>query len=248
MSIPIVALHDYLYSPTDSLSISTMSPISPISYYDIYDHNSPILYSDTSSYDGYGTYGTIDQIISPNANYTKSKINFRQPHPMANQIKPITITSHNFGNPYVASLNTTYTQPTIGIYEDINYDPKIQSRIINYFHKLTLDKWLMGDLSYILSYFSINDKGEVNLIKSANPTKNDRGKQGYDKNNIRDAERIIDFIEKYFLTKSVVRRVLDVYVSKTGDKWVYLHRHKGDIKRLMENKLIKLIETALSQK
>jgi len=146
--------------------------------------------------------------------------------------------------PYVTSLNLTYSKPLLGVYENLNASPSVQKKIIRYFQSKTLDKWLLGDLIDTLNYFKINN-GKVDVIDSL-----DDYKPGIvHKESIEQLEKKIDFIENYFLTFSVMDRLLRMYVRESGIQWVKLPRqNEFFVKQLVEDKLKKLIMIAIAEK
>lgn len=146
--------------------------------------------------------------------------------------------------PYVATLNLGYTRPLLGIHTDINGDPRVQRKIVKFFQMKTLDKWLFEELMDILNYFKIDNKGYVDVLGGFNEYKPSVVQQEI----MQQLEKKVDFIEKYFLTSSVVHRILDRYTKENGVEWVHLPRHQHAIKQLIGDKLMSLIKTAISSK
>jgi hypothetical protein len=147
-----------------------------------------------------------------------------------------------YGPSYVTSVNLNYSKPLVSIYQDLNTDPRIHKRMIKYFQMKTLDKWLMNDLVDILNYFKINSNGAVDIINNINEYKPNNS------DSAANAEKKIDFIHKYFLTASVIDRLLDRYVKDYNIQWVHLPRNEYQIKKLIASKLMKLIKAAISSK
>lgn len=155
-------------------------------------------------------------------------------------------------NPIASTINYTYNKPSFGLFQDIttfnipfqglNSDPLSINKITEYFYNLTLNKWLHEDLSDILNYFTIDSTGNPDLIKSFADYKSDNSKN-YTK---KDKERIIEFIETYFLTKSVTKRTLERYVKESGTSWVALPHTKFYVRQLIGEKIMKLIRSAIN--
>lgn len=145
--------------------------------------------------------------------------------------------------PYLQSINISYTKPTIGFYENLNADPKIHTRLTKYFYYKLLDKWLYEDLIDILNYFKIKD-GKVSLIdnlKEYDPT-------SVDKDSDENIQKKIDFIEKFFLTKNMMYKILSEYVKGSETGWIDLPKNDFFIKQVVEDKLIKKLKQLISEK
>jgi hypothetical protein len=143
--------------------------------------------------------------------------------------------------PITSTIDYSYTKPLFGIYQDLNNDSYTVDRVTKYFHNLTLDKWLFNELSDILNYFVIDAKGYVDLVPSMSEYKSDN----VNKFSKRDMERIVDFIEKFFLTLSVTRRTLDKFVKESNVRWVDLPHSKFFVRQVIGEKIMKLIRSAL---
>lgn len=146
--------------------------------------------------------------------------------------------------PITTSWNFNYSKPLYGVYQDLNTDPYTINQIVNYFHKLALDKWLFGELIDIINYFKIDSKGNVDLINSMK----DYEAKAYKKYSVRDMEKIVDFIESYFLSKRIVKKVLSKYVAESGTQWVKLPKNRYFIRQLVSNKIMKLIKKSFAEK
>lgn len=146
--------------------------------------------------------------------------------------------------PIISTINLTYTEPLYGLYQDLSSDPDIQNKITKYLHKLALDKWLTSDLIDILNYFKVSDNGNVDLINNMNDYKPDN----YKKYNSRQIEQIIDFIERYFLSENIMKRILKRYVDETDTKWTKLSKNTYFIRQAVSNKIMKLIRQAFDEK
>ena len=146
--------------------------------------------------------------------------------------------------PVITSIDYTYSTPLVGVYQDLNVDPYTIKQIVKYFHNLALDKWLFEDLVDIINYFKIDNNGRVDLINSMK----DYDPARFQKYSTKDMEKIVDFIEKYFLSERVMKRILSRYVMETGTQWVKLPKSKYFIRQLISQKMMKLIKQAFLEK
>lgn len=220
------------YYNNSAYSDIIISPLSSPTYSPVYSYNTPsdFIYSPTSS-----------PTFNFNTGLNKDNDYIYSPGPNA-----VVSTSSLFLNPYspvATTVNYTYNKPNFSLFQGLNSDSYTIEKITKYFHDLALDNWLFEDLSDILNYFVISN-GEVDLIKSFNDYKADNSKN-YSKS---DKKKIIEFIEKYFLTLSVTQRALQKYVKESGAQWVHLPHSKYFVRQLIGEKIMKLIRTALSKK
>lgn len=223
----VILSADY-YSPT--VGNNYYQPTVGNNYYSpVWSDTSEIIFSDAIH------SPTSDIILTPNNYYNTKKPSI------------VTMTSPSYlspDQPITTSVRFDYSQPLVGIYQDLNTDPYAIAQIVNYFHKLTLDKWLFGELIDIINYFKIDGKGNVDIITSMKSYES----KAYKKYSVSDMEKIVDFIEKYFLSKRVIKKVLAKYVAESGTEWVKLPRNKYFIRQLVSNKIMKLIKQAFVEK
>jgi Asp-tRNA(Asn)/Glu-tRNA(Gln) amidotransferase B subunit len=145
--------------------------------------------------------------------------------------------------PNVASLNLSYSKPTLSIYSDLNADPDVQHRIVKFVQMKTLDHWLYRDLAPLLGYFKVDSSGKVSVITK---------KEDYNPKSIKDdsdeiIEKKIDFIEENLLTRKTVKKILDRYVSDTNGEWVKIPKRPEVIKILIGEKLKKMIKQCIAE-
>lgn len=142
-------------------------------------------------------------------------------------------------NKPAVALNLNYSRPMYSLDVNLNKDKRIQKTMVKYFQTKTLDKWLTDSFSHILGYFEIKN-GRVELVKDFSKAK----KYDITKEKRKHIDMKIDFIEKYFLTESVIYRVLDKIVDQTGITWAKLHDNSYVAKKMIRLKLEKLIKNA----
>jgi hypothetical protein len=145
--------------------------------------------------------------------------------------------------PYVTSLNIGYSQPLIGIYDNLNADPAVHKRMTKYYYHKILEKWLYEDLSEVLSYLKVKD-GKIDVIDKLSDYHH--GSQATDSEAIR--EKKIDFIEEFFLTQSFVHRVISEFVATTPANWYDLYKHEYLLISIFKKKLVNRVKKAITEK
>lgn len=141
------------------------------------------------------------------------------------------------------SININYTKPTISIYKNLNADPRVHQRLVKYFYYKALDKWLYEDLIDILNYLKIRN-GKVDIINSMK----EYDPLAVDKESDDDIRKKIDFIEKFFLSKRLMARIIHEYVKHTGTNWVDLPKNEYFIRQIVGNKLTRRIKRAIAER
>src|SRR3990172_7372417 len=106
------------------------------------------------------------------------------------------------------TLSFDYSRPLIGVYETIDTNPEVRKKMTDYFYDVIRDKWLLDELNDILNYFVSKD-GKISLISSFS---------GYSPTNIskdtdKIAEKKVEYIEEYFLTKHDVSAILSKFTK-----------------------------------
>lgn len=145
---------------------------------------------------------------------------------------------------FVTSLNLNYSKPLLSMYSNLEDNEKVKRTVVKHFMYKTLDKWLYGDLIHLLGYVTIKDK-KIDIISDLSKY----SKKSVDSDSDSDVEKKVNFIEKFIISKNMVRRVLDKYVSETGASWYDLPG-KNDfyIKQIMEIALKKRFKKAVNEK
>lgn len=147
-----------------------------------------------------------------------------------------------FVDPFIKPWVPSVTYPIIyNKYNDLNSDPVMRKKIVKYFRNLMLDKWLYNESRDILNYLKIKSDGNVDFLSNLseyNPNTKD---------NSVDTEKKIKFIEKYVLSDNVILRLLSRYVHESTVSWVNLPRNKYYVRKLMEEKLYKMLKYAINE-
>jgi hypothetical protein len=145
--------------------------------------------------------------------------------------------------PNVASVNLMYSRPIISMYNDLNADKSVQQRISDMIRLKTLDKWLYEDLKDVLAYFKISN-GVVDVIDSLDNYKPSSIKNESDEK----LDKIVEFIENFFLTKKTVHRILEKYIKESNTEWVKIPHAQYYVKQLIGEKLVKMAKQAIIEK
>ena len=186
-----------------------------------------------------GLTTTSDYYYSPTGSdsvITTDTITFNNPY----SYYPTTTRTVYYNTP-VAGLPYSNTPPIGLLYPDINNDRQTIDSIVDYFHKLTTKKWLLGELAQVLNYFYIKSDGKVDLISNMS----DYDKNSHKNLSAEDKAKIIDYIKTFFLTKSTLERILARYCKSSNIKWYNLPKNKFTIRPLIGEKLAKLIKKAI---
>lgn len=140
------------------------------------------------------------------------------------------------------TFNLLHTNPYYEI-DPLNEDREYRKRVINNFYDRLTEKWLYKDSSYksLLKYFNVekkDGKGHVTLISDPNKTVELSVNDEY-------KNFIFKYIEKIFITKHLIRKILKEYVNTTRIKWYDLFHNTSTIKSLFCHKIKKLIVSTI---
>jgi len=205
--------------------------------------NTPSLYSTTTSTSTptyyYPTYSVTSDYTSPYSQVTYSVTS-------SYNYDPYTTTYYgiNTNSPLVPSINYSYSQPAAGFYENINMNPETQKKITKYVQMKALDKWLPGDMIDILNYFKVDSNGKVDVIDNLN----DYRPIASTNDTKQILEKKIDFIEEFFLTPRIVRKILEKFIKKTGIEWIKIPKNSFYVKEVIANKLKNMIKESIEVK
>jgi hypothetical protein len=139
----------------------------------------------------------------------------------------------------VLEFNPLIPNPFYLELDPLNSDPRYHNRTIDYFHTKLTEKWLYKDPMFksLLKYFHVSkkgDKGGVSLI--TDPEKLSKEKLSDD-----EEKYVLRYIEKFFITRRFVEKVLREYVAVTHIKWYDLYSNTDTLKDLFRHKLKKMI-------
>jgi hypothetical protein len=146
----------------------------------------------------------------------------------------------------IMTFNTRYINPYYGEVDVLNDDPTYQKSVVDYFYLRLKEKWLFRDPTFrkLLKYFRVEkngDKGTVRLINKIGDVNK------IDDMDETDRKHIFKYIDKYLITKHLVKKTLRQYLSRTGIKWYDLFNNTDMLKRLFAHKLKRLIKTTIYQ-
>jgi hypothetical protein len=137
------------------------------------------------------------------------------------------------------TFNIKTINPYYGEIDPLNEDSRYQKRVIDHFYMRLVEKWLYKDPVFrkLLKYFTVEKNGDeikVNLI----PSLDKMSTTAVDKTT---RKFIFRYIEKIFITKKFVDKILRQYVSSSRTKWYDLFNNTDMLKELFAHKLKKLI-------
>ncbi len=140
------------------------------------------------------------------------------------------------------TINWEFNRPVIGMYETIDTNSDVRSKMLGYYFDLIRDDWLLDDLNDILNYFNYKD-GKVNMINKL---------EEYNPNNIAKdtdeiAEKKVEFIEKNVFTKYDLKHVLRKFTKESNSKWVDLPKNEFFLKKVVKQYIIKEIKNKLKK-
>lgn len=123
--------------------------------------------------------------------------------------------------------------------DPLNHDPKYIKRVIDYFYFKVTEKWLYKASSYqtLLKYFRVDKNGDnarvqiITNIDDASSTNVDKA----------DRKMVYRYIEKVFIKKKYIGKILKSFVKSNNTKWYYLVDNAATIKDLIAHMLKKLI-------
>lgn len=136
------------------------------------------------------------------------------------------------------TFNTNYQNSFLIERDPLNSDPKYHDRVIDNIHLRLTEKWLYKDPIYIslLKYFFIKtekDKGVIYTVRDPDTAKLTIKKDDY--------RQVFKYIEKIFITRRFIEKVLREYVKTTHIKWYDLFTNISTLKELFAHKLKKTI-------
>jgi hypothetical protein len=139
----------------------------------------------------------------------------------------------------ILTFNTGLINPYYGDIDPLNDDPKYQKNVIDHFYIRLTEKWLYKDPIFksLLKYFKIEKNGDevrVSLVPNMDSVSRSNVDEKYKK-------YVYRYIEKVFITKKFVDKVLRQYVKVTHIKWYDLFYNTDTLKDLFAHKLKKLI-------
>lgn len=141
------------------------------------------------------------------------------------------------------TLSFDYSRPLVGVYDTIDTNPEVRRKMTNYIYDLVRDKWLLDELNDILNYFKYSD-GKVKMIKSFS----EYSPTNIAKDTDKIAEKKVEYIEDYLLTKHDLEAILSKFVKDTQTKWVNLTNNEFYLRQAIKEYLMKQITKKLKKK
>ena len=122
---------------------------------------------------------------------------------------------------------------------DLNRDERVHKQVVKYFRYKILDKWLYDEMKELLNFLVVDNTG-VHLIK-------DMSEYKVREDSEENIERKIEYIEKYFLTKDTVNRLLRKFVKGTNTNWYDLHKNQKFVMEDLKNQLKRILRQTVEE-
>ncbi len=144
----------------------------------------------------------------------------------------------------ILTFNTKFISPFYGEIDPLNDDSQYQQRVVDHFYMRLTEKWLYKDPVFrkLLKYFNVEEngsEGKVSLVGNIDDVKDNSNEDS------KFRKHVFRYIEKYFITRRFVEKVLKQYVRRTSTKWYDLINNTDILKDLFAHKLKKLIESTI---
>lgn len=127
----------------------------------------------------------------------------------------------------------------------IQTDVHYHKRVVSYFYTKLIEKWLYKDPLYqsLLKYFKVSTNDSIISVSLVDNTDQLTTPQ-LDKKN---QSKVFLYLEKVFITKKWVRKILTAYVNTHQIKWYNLIHNSATIKDLFVRKLETFIVSTIYQ-
>lgn len=140
----------------------------------------------------------------------------------------------------ILTFNTNYFSPFSNDIDPLNDDLQYRQRVVDNFYLRLTEKWLYKDANFrkLLKYFKVEkngEKGTVQLISDPEKVSDISGMSEVDR------KYVLNYIEKYFITRHFVEKILKQFIKRTKAKWYDLFNNTDILKELFAHKLKKLI-------
>lgn len=123
--------------------------------------------------------------------------------------------------------------------DPLNDDPRYRKHVVDHIYTRLSEKWLFKHPIYnsLLKYFTVERSGEEIKVKPVSTIEQAKS------SNVSKADRryVLRYIDRVFVTRRFVRRILKEYVGTTHIKWYDLYHNTNTLKDLFAHKLKKLI-------
>lgn len=140
------------------------------------------------------------------------------------------------------TLSFDYSRPLLGVYDTIDTDPHVRRKMLDYYYDVVRDKWLLDELNDILNYFKFSD-GKVKMISSMS----DYSPKNISGDSDKVAQKKVEYIEEFLLTKYDMDDVLSRFTKETNTKWVNLPKNEFFLRQAIKEYLMKQITKKLKK-
>jgi len=163
------------------------------------------------------------------------------------QSLPLFITKPNIYNPNAdsafVSLNPLNPRLiTTGFYQDLNKDKSVQKTLSKYYFYKIVDKWIYKELLPLLAFVDTSSE-KPQLIKSL--ANFDVQKLAKDSDDL--IEKKVNYMERFIITKDMVRHVLKKICQDNQINWYDLNKHEPKIKKVFYNYLLDKLKESIGK-
>lgn len=186
---------------------------------------------------------TVDSI----RDWNKAYVEALNPDKSVTPSFPVIVTGQSFYNPKNDSAFVSYNplnprMITSGFYKDLNKDKSVQKTLSKYYYYKILDNWIYKKLFPLLAFVDISSD-KPKLIKSM---------EDYDVNKLSsdsesNIEKKVRYMEKYIITRDMVRHVLKKICLDNQINWYDLNKHENKIKNVFYNFLLDKLKESVSK-
>lgn len=163
----------------------------------------------------------------------KVKLGLQKPCPQA--LTPIIINTNRanyFNNSpyYTVDIYSNIEEN----YSELNDDKSVIKAVTKYYYYKFLEKFLLSDMNDLLGFLKIKN-GSVQFIKN-------KRDYSYKNDTAYNTDKKIKFLEKKFITKKIIYRIIKNYVSLNDIVWYKIQNNEYEFKKFLHKELKKIFE------
>jgi len=129
--------------------------------------------------------------------------------------------------------------PQMGMFLDLNKDQEVQMKMVEYFYRKTLEKWILKTSMFdALNYLVVNKDGVVEPIKDMSQYDKERAKKDSDEVIVKK----IKYIKHDVLDRKDVWKALSYYVRPGIINWFDLKAYSKEVRSIIGEVLMHNIE------
>jgi len=123
----------------------------------------------------------------------------------------------------------------IGYFIDLNKDPDVQFRFIEYYFRHTYEDWIpKGDMRDLLNYLNVSGD-KVSIVKTEKEYEANKAK----KESEGTMDKKIEFLKNEIMNHTKIAKILEEYVDYKNVNWYDLKEYKDNIHKYIKKYLTK---------